>query len=122
MRNGTLLAEDSPSELLKLYGCVSLEDVFLLLSRKQGRNSQDVVADENDGTIEVSHQRHQQQPPPHQDNNRRANIQVKYIFLIEDFGPELFISRFINNASVIFSSVKAGNNLKLTFLIVKYNL
>lgn len=66
MRNGTLLAEDSPAELLKLYCCSTLEDVFLLLSRKQGRNSQDVVADQNDADVPP-------QPQP-QIENRRPNL------------------------------------------------
>lgn len=35
MRSGKLLAEESPHVLLSMYNCVSLEDVFLKLSRKQ---------------------------------------------------------------------------------------
>ncbi|CAH1188668.1 unnamed protein product [Phyllotreta striolata] len=35
MRNGKLLAEESPQALLTMYQCTSLEDVFLKLSRKQ---------------------------------------------------------------------------------------
>lgn len=39
MRSGKLLAEESPSTLLRMYNCISLEDVFLKLSRKQqGQN------------------------------------------------------------------------------------
>ncbi|XP_049278576.1 ABC transporter G family member 23 isoform X1 [Anopheles funestus] len=37
MRSGRLLAEESPSCLLSMYRCSSLEDVFLKLSRKQGQ-------------------------------------------------------------------------------------
>lgn len=37
MRSGRLLAEESPQALLTMYNCISLEDVFLKLSRKQGR-------------------------------------------------------------------------------------
>ncbi|XP_059468447.1 ABC transporter G family member 23-like [Neocloeon triangulifer] len=72
MRNGTLLAEDSPSELLTLYGCSSLEDVFLLLSRKQGRNSQDMVADAEDPEEMANVQRQQQT----QQENRRNSMEV----------------------------------------------
>lgn len=36
MRSGKLLAEESPSALLTTYNCLSLEEVFLKLSRKQG--------------------------------------------------------------------------------------
>lgn len=36
MRSGKLLAEKSPQLLLEQYGCQSLEEVFLLLSRIQG--------------------------------------------------------------------------------------
>lgn len=39
MRSGGLLAEESPQVLLSMYQCVSLEEVFLKLSRKQGSNS-----------------------------------------------------------------------------------
>jgi hypothetical protein len=39
MRSGKLLAEESPHVLLSMYGCQSLEEVFLKLSRKQGSNA-----------------------------------------------------------------------------------
>ncbi|EEB10801.1 ABC transporter, putative [Pediculus humanus corporis] len=39
MRSGRLLAEESPQVLLTMYGCQSLEEVFLKLSRKQGSNN-----------------------------------------------------------------------------------
>lgn len=39
MRSGRLLAEESPQVLLSMYGCQSLEEVFLKLSRKQGSNN-----------------------------------------------------------------------------------
>ncbi|XP_054273390.1 ABC transporter G family member 23 isoform X3 [Macrosteles quadrilineatus] len=43
MRSGRLLAEESPQVLLSMYGCQSLEEVFLKLSRKQGNEAaQDV--------------------------------------------------------------------------------
>ncbi|XP_076265826.1 ABC-type transporter snustorr isoform X2 [Rhynchophorus ferrugineus] len=37
MRSGKFLAEEAPHVLLSMYGCTSLEDVFLKLSRKQGQ-------------------------------------------------------------------------------------
>lgn len=43
MRNGVLLAEQSPQQLLTEYNCDSLETVFLLLSQQQS-----VVSIEND--------------------------------------------------------------------------
>lgn len=39
MRSGKLLAEESPHVLLSMYGCTSLEEVFLKLSRKQVQGS-----------------------------------------------------------------------------------
>jgi len=39
MRSGRLLAEESPQHLLTMYGCQSLEEVFLKLSRKQGASN-----------------------------------------------------------------------------------
>lgn len=35
MRSGKLLTEGRPGELMDKYNCTNLEDVFLLLSRKQ---------------------------------------------------------------------------------------
>ncbi|KAG7297604.1 hypothetical protein JYU34_019659 [Plutella xylostella] len=40
MRSGRLLAEQSPQALLQMYNCISLEDVFLKLSRTQGQSNQ----------------------------------------------------------------------------------
>ncbi|CAH2004702.1 unnamed protein product [Acanthoscelides obtectus] len=42
MRSGKLLAEESPAVLLSMYGCTSLEEVFLKLSRKQTQSQQAV--------------------------------------------------------------------------------
>lgn len=48
MRSGRLLAEEAPQVLLSIYGCQSLEEVFLKLSRKQqgteSNNLQEVKA------------------------------------------------------------------------------
>lgn len=35
MRNGNILANEDPTKLMEKYNCNTLEDVFLLLSRKQ---------------------------------------------------------------------------------------
>jgi ABC-type multidrug transport system ATPase subunit len=35
MRDGTLLAEDGPESLIRKFECDNLEDVFLMLSRRQ---------------------------------------------------------------------------------------
>lgn len=40
MRSGRLLAEESPSVLLSMYRCTSLEEVFLKLSRKQATSKE----------------------------------------------------------------------------------
>jgi hypothetical protein len=40
MRSGRLLAEEAPRTLLQMYNCISLEEVFLKLSRKQGQYMQ----------------------------------------------------------------------------------
>jgi len=47
MRNGRLLAEEAPHVLLSMYGCPTLEEVFLKLSRKQGSSSSANVAELN---------------------------------------------------------------------------
>lgn len=43
MRSGKLLAEESPHVLLSMYGCHSLEEVFLKLSRKQTNGANEVT-------------------------------------------------------------------------------
>lgn len=50
MRSGRLLAEESPQVLLSMYGCQSLEEVFLKLSRKQGTSNQP----SNQGEMNIS--------------------------------------------------------------------
>lgn len=46
MRNGILLAEDSPNNLLSRFGCSTLEDAFLSLCQKHG------VSEEADHTLQ----------------------------------------------------------------------
>lgn len=40
MRNGILLAEDSPNNILQKFESDSLEDAFLALSQKQGKSEE----------------------------------------------------------------------------------
>jgi len=47
MRGGCLLAEKSPDQLLATYGCDSLEDVFLKLSREQTNNQLNAIQAES---------------------------------------------------------------------------
>ncbi|XP_063389305.1 ABC transporter G family member 23 [Cydia fagiglandana] len=51
MRSGRLLAEESPQALLTMYNCISLEDVFLKLSRKQGQANQVVELNVSGGGL-----------------------------------------------------------------------
>lgn len=55
MRSGRLLAEEAPQVLLSIYGCQSLEEVFLKLSRKQqGSESNNPQEVETNNTALVS--------------------------------------------------------------------
>lgn len=45
MRNGILLAEDTPANIMQKYGCDNLEDAFLILCQKHG------TSEEADATI-----------------------------------------------------------------------
>lgn len=45
MRNGILLAEDTPANILQKFGAANLEDAFLVLSQKQG------ISEEADTTL-----------------------------------------------------------------------
>lgn len=40
MRNGILLAEDSPENILSKFGTTTLEDAFLILSQNQGQSEE----------------------------------------------------------------------------------
>ncbi|XP_054273379.1 ABC transporter G family member 20 isoform X2 [Macrosteles quadrilineatus] len=64
MRSGRLLAEESPQVLLSMYGCQSLEEVFLKLSRKQGNEAaQDVNLTNN-----ISLEKNEKPPKPKDEN------------------------------------------------------
>lgn len=55
MRSGRLLAEEAPQVLLSIYGCQSLEEVFLKLSRKQqGSESNNLQEVKTNNTALVS--------------------------------------------------------------------
>lgn len=47
MRDGTLLAEESPNQLLIKHNCSTLEQAFLELSKRQTRSSVMDREDEN---------------------------------------------------------------------------
>jgi len=47
MRDGTLLAEESPNQLLLKHNCSTLEQAFLELSKRQTRSSIMDREDEN---------------------------------------------------------------------------
>ncbi|CAH0597589.1 unnamed protein product [Chrysodeixis includens] len=66
MRSGRLLAEESPQALLQMYSCISLEDVFLKLSRKQGSETQPTPQQSNQLTT-----------APHGSANGQANQVVE---------------------------------------------
>lgn len=40
MRNGILLAEDTPANIMQKYGCDNLEDAFLILCQKHGTSEE----------------------------------------------------------------------------------
>lgn len=40
MRNGILLAEDTPANIMQKYGCENLEDAFLVLCQKHGTSEE----------------------------------------------------------------------------------
>lgn len=54
MREGRLLAEESPSKLLTLFGTDSLEEVFLILSKRQEEGKLDEIenlADDDNNSV-----------------------------------------------------------------------
>ncbi|XP_037967605.1 ABC transporter G family member 23 isoform X2 [Plutella xylostella] len=67
MRSGRLLAEQSPQALLQMYNCISLEDVFLKLSRKQGQSNQAVELQVAGGLGLTKLSRREEAPYAHED-------------------------------------------------------
>lgn len=64
MRSGRLLAEEAPQVLLSIYGCQSLEEVFLKLSRKQqGTESNNLQEKQNNTTLVSIYPIHRKPPP-----------------------------------------------------------
>lgn len=47
MRDGVLLAEESPLDLMQRYQCSNLEDAFLILSKKQDTGTNEVSLKNN---------------------------------------------------------------------------
>lgn len=54
MRGGRLLVEDSPDNLLRNYGLLTLEDVFLQLSRKENSKNPQVESTEIEARASTS--------------------------------------------------------------------
>lgn len=72
MRNGILLAEDTPANIMQMYNCSNLEDAFLILSQKQGKS------EEADTTLgRVSGQKFIQSIENGQDMNTEIKIEAK---------------------------------------------
>lgn len=63
MRSGRLLAEESPQALLTMYSCISLEDVFLKLSRKQGQANQVVELNVSGGALGLNKMAKREEAP-----------------------------------------------------------
>ncbi|XP_050554070.1 ABC transporter G family member 20 isoform X5 [Spodoptera frugiperda] len=63
MRSGRLLAEESPQALLQMYSCISLEDVFLKLSRKQGQANQVVELNVTGGALGLNKMSKREEAP-----------------------------------------------------------
>ncbi|XP_074031881.1 ABC transporter G family member 23 [Leptinotarsa decemlineata] len=56
IRNGKLLAEDSPNEILRMFNCKTLEEAFLILSRnqeKQATKKSDICQNHNENIMDV---------------------------------------------------------------------
>lgn len=106
MRSGRLLAEESPQVLLQTYGCNSLEEVFLKLSRKQGNetntnNVQDVNISNNitlSNGKQMDMQDHQESSGPFFDccplttrGKTKALLQKNFLRMWRNVGVMLFI-------------------------------
>lgn len=81
MRNGILLAEDSPENILSKFGTTTLEDAFLILSQNQGQSeeaditirkvTEDTQSINGDGNTEMAVDTEKEQHPGIIDRCRR---------------------------------------------------
>ncbi|XP_075986505.1 ABC-type transporter snustorr isoform X2 [Anticarsia gemmatalis] len=88
MRSGRLLAEESPQALLTMYSCISLEDVFLKLSRKQGQANQVVELNVSGGALGLNKMSKREEAPYAADDPqvRGLNFHQSKEVLIVDHG------------------------------------
>ncbi|RVE45990.1 hypothetical protein evm_009332 [Chilo suppressalis] len=91
MRSGKLLAEESPQALLTMYNCISLEDVFLKLSRKQaGQNSAVVELNVSGGGLGLNKMSKREEAPYAAEDehvvglNFQAINQSKEVLIVEN--------------------------------------
>ncbi|CAH0721324.1 unnamed protein product, partial [Brenthis ino] len=86
MRSGRLLAEESPQALLTMYSCVSLEDVFLKLSRRQGQANQVVELNVSGGGLGLNKMSKREEAPYAAEDNQVVGLnfhQSKEVLIVD---------------------------------------
>ncbi|XP_026494519.2 ABC transporter G family member 23 [Vanessa tameamea] len=86
MRSGRLLAEESPQALLTMYSCISLEDVFLKLSRRQGQANQVVELNVTGGALGLNKMSKREEAPYAAEDNQVVGLnfhQSKEVLIVD---------------------------------------
>ncbi|CAG9569104.1 unnamed protein product [Danaus chrysippus] len=89
MRSGRLLAEESPQALLHMYSCVSLEDVFLKLSRRQGQANQVAELNISGGALGLNKMSKREEAPYAAEDGQVVGLnfhQSKEVLIVEAAG------------------------------------
>lgn len=118
MRNGILLAEDTPVNIMQKYGCENLEEAFLILSQKQGKSEEaDTTLGRVSGQkmVDALEQQNQESPSDTKMNEKEKEASQKAEGVSKsDAAPEVTKSKLRRNIS--FRETKPlGLIGKLTF-------
>lgn len=116
MRNGILLAEDSPHNLLNRYSADSLEDAFLQLCMKQGVSEE---ADQSLRRVDAM-DNNRQQPLEIVGNNEKPPLdQVKRKNSIESNNTDTCCADLNCNKKSFFKSLKFTTKRRMKALLAK---
>lgn len=137
MRNGILLAEDTPRNIMQKYGCSSLEDAFLILCQKQGTSEEaDVTLGRVSGQRQIQNlqQQHHQQADlqPHEkeremnekdttatNNNTDAQLnnpvkrKIKRNFSFQEQKPDGLLGKLTFTSQIRMKALLTKNILQL---------
>lgn len=78
MRNGILLAEDTPTNIMQRFNCDNLEDAFLILCQKHGTSEEaDTTLGRVSGQKFLQHSGNLEQPQPDHNQSGDSKNDIK---------------------------------------------